>query len=88
MRTGEVEANLVRLNEEARLPHVMNLIDRKLAGPEMSILEDSNMEFHNREYERLRSELEASYQTSRLSEAPTARHELNDLLVRVRMRQI
>ena len=33
MRTGEVEANLVRLNEEARLPHVDDLIARKLAGP-------------------------------------------------------
>jgi predicted nucleotidyltransferase len=34
MRTGEVEANLVRLNESARLPHVADLIGRKLAGPE------------------------------------------------------
>src|ERR1700722_18763882 len=34
MRTGEVEANLVRLNESARLPHVGDLIARKLAGPE------------------------------------------------------
>ena len=33
MRTGEVEANLVGLNEEARLSHVADLIARKLAGP-------------------------------------------------------
>jgi uncharacterized protein len=88
MRTGEVEANLVRLNEEAHLPHVTNLIARKLAGPEMSVLEDSDVDFHNREYARLRSELEASYQTSHLPEAPTARDKLNDLLVQVRMRQM
>ena len=88
MRTGEVEANLVRLNEEARLPPVTNLIARKLAGPEMSVLEDSDMDFHHREYERLQSELEASYQTSHLPEAPTARVELNDLLVRTRLRQV
>jgi predicted nucleotidyltransferase len=88
MRTGEVEANLARLNEEARLPHITNLIVRKLAGPEMSVLEDSDVDFHNREYERLRSELEASYQTSHLPETPTARAALNDLLVRTRLRQV
>ena len=54
MRTGEVEANLVRLNEEARLPHVDDLIARKLAGPEQSVLDDADVEFHRREYERLR----------------------------------
>ena len=41
MRTGEVEADLVRLNEVARLSHVADLIDRKLAGPERSVLDDS-----------------------------------------------
>jgi predicted nucleotidyltransferase len=87
MRTGEVEANLVRLNEAARLSHVTDLIARKLAGPEMSVLDDSDMDFHDREYARLRSELEASYQTSQLPEAPTARHKLNDLLVQVRLGQ-
>ncbi len=34
MRTGEVEANLVTLNEEFRLPYIGNLVARKLAGPE------------------------------------------------------
>src|SRR4029077_12796019 len=46
MRTGEVEANLVRLNEEARLAHVTDLIARKLAGPEQSALDDYAFEFH------------------------------------------
>ncbi len=86
MRSRAVEANLVWLNEEARLPHVTDLIARKLAGPEMSILNDADLEFHQREYERLRAELEASYQASRLPEAPTARDDLNDLLVRLRLR--
>ncbi|MHB1559925.1 MAG: nucleotidyltransferase domain-containing protein [Isosphaeraceae bacterium] len=85
MRTGEVEANLVRLNEEARLPHVDDLIARKLAGPEQSALDDEDVAFHRGEYERLVAELEASHRSSRLPEAPTARPALNDLLVRVRM---
>jgi uncharacterized protein len=85
MRTGHVEANLVRLNEEARLAHVADLIGRKLAGPEQSILGDSELRFHRQQYERLRAELEASHLASRLPEAPSARPALNDLLVRLRL---
>jgi predicted nucleotidyltransferase len=85
MRTGEVEANLVQLNEEARLPHVTDLIARKVAGPETSVLDDSDVEFHEREYERLRGELESSYQVSWLPEESSARPALNDLLVRLRL---
>jgi predicted nucleotidyltransferase len=86
MRTGEVEANLLHLNETARLPHVADLIARKLAGPEQSALDEADVDFHRREYERLRAELEAAYQTSKLPEGPSARPALNDLLVRARMR--
>ena len=85
MRTGEVEANLVGLNEEARLAQITDLIARKLAGPEQSVLDDTDLGFHQREYERLRSELEAAYQASSLPEGPSARPALNDLLVRLRM---
>src|SRR5205085_2391722 len=71
MRTGEVEANLVRLNKEFKLPYLTDLIARKLAGQEQSILADVDLEFHRGEYERLRQELEASFQASRLPEAPS-----------------
>jgi predicted nucleotidyltransferase len=85
MRTGEVEANLVRLNAEARLPHVDDLIARKLAGPEQSALDDVAVAFHQWEYERLRVELEAAHRDSNLPDGPTARPALNDLLVRLRV---
>jgi predicted nucleotidyltransferase len=85
MRTGEVEANLARLNEEARLSHVADLIARKLEGAEKSILEDSDIEFHKGEYQRLRGELEEAHQASRLPEAPSSRPALDDLLVRLRL---
>jgi predicted nucleotidyltransferase len=85
MRTGEVEANLLRLNEEAGLTHVADLIARKLAGPEQSVLDDSDVALHQRDYHRLRAELEASYQTGHLPEGPSARPALNDLLVRLRL---
>lgn len=86
MRTGEVEADIVHLNDEARLPHVADLIARKLVGPEKSVLDDEDLAFHRREYERLRSELEDARQASTLAEGPTARPALNDLLVRIRLR--
>jgi predicted nucleotidyltransferase len=85
MRTGEVEANLVRLNEEARLGHVDDLIARKQTGPERATLDDGDVAFHRGEYERLVAELEAAYRASALPEGPTARPALNDLLVRLRM---
>jgi len=86
MRTGEVEANLVHLNEEARLSHVDDLIARKLAGPEKSALDDEDVTFHRSEYERLRADLEAARRDCTLPEGPSARPALNDLLVRLRMR--
>ena len=85
MRTGEVEANLVRLNEQARLSHVADLIARKLAGPEKSALEEADVAFHRSEFERLRAELEVAHRASVLPELPSARPALNDLLVRLRL---
>jgi len=85
MRTGHVEANLVRMNAETRLPHVADLIARKLAGPEQSAVPDADVGFHRREYERLVAELEAARDASSLPESPTARPALNDLLVRIRL---
>lgn len=87
MRTGEVEANLVTLNGEFRLPYIADLVARKLAGPEKSTLDDADVAFHKAEYERLRGELQAAHEASHLPEAPPERTRgaLNDLLVRVRL---
>ena len=87
MRTGRVEANLVTLNEEFRLPYIADLVARKLAGPEKSKLEDADIAFHESEYQRLRGELQAAHDTSQLPELPdeVTRVALNDLLVRIRL---
>ena len=85
MRAGEVEANLVRLQEVFHLPALPDLIARKLAGPEQSMLLEADLSFHRREYERLRAELEVAYQSSHLPEAPTGKDALNDLLARLRL---
>ena len=88
MRTGEIEANLVTLNEEFRLPAIADLVARKLAGPEKSQLADADIAFHEFEYQRLRAELQAAHDASQLPELPTdeTRAALNDLLVRVRLK--
>ncbi len=85
MRSGQIEANLLKLNEQAKLPYITELVHRKLAGPEQSVLEQSDFDFHHSEYQRLRTELQSAMDQSRLPEAPSAQPALNDLLVRSRM---
>ena len=85
MQTGEVEANLARLNERFRLPYLPELLDRKLAGPEHGALDDADLAFHRREYDRLRSMLEDAHHASALPEAPGGRDALDDLLIRLRL---
>jgi predicted nucleotidyltransferase len=85
MRTGEIEANIVRLNEDARLPQIPELVARKLAGPEKATLDDADVAFHEAEVARLRGQLEAAGAASSLAEEPTARKALHDLLVRLRL---
>lgn len=86
MRTGEIEANLVQLNDVAKLPYIPDLIARKTGGPELGTLEAADLEFHAAEYERLRAELQTAFEKSLLPEVPTAAAALNDLLVRLRLR--
>jgi predicted nucleotidyltransferase len=88
MRTGEIEANLFKLNEEFKLPYITELIERKLTGPEKSTLNDAHTEFHQREYERLRAALEEAHQSSSLPESPAGGAAINDLLVRLRMKTL
>src|SRR5262245_19413235 len=85
MRVGEVEANLVRLNEDFKLPYISELIGRKLAGPEKSALNDVDVEFHLREFERLRGMLEDAHRASSLPETTVGRGGLNDLLFGLRV---
>ena len=87
MRTGDVEANLVVLNEGFRLPFLEDLIARKLAGPEQSTLNEDDVSFHQAEVRRLRGALQAAQEASPLPDVPSeaTRAALNDLLVRLRL---
>ena len=85
MKSGQVEANLPRLNESARLSYIADLICSKVAGAEKGLLESSDLEFHEREYRRLTSELEEACVRSKLPEQASAAPALNGLLVRIRL---
>ena len=88
MKTGEVEANLVRLNETANLSYLPELIERKRSGEEKERLSEVDLGFHEKEYERLRGELEAAHEVCHLPESPRAGPALNDLLIRLRLRDV
>jgi hypothetical protein len=83
MRIGVLNANLVELNAEARLPYIAC----KQSG-ENTTFEDADVAFHQREYERLRVELQAAPDASQLPELPSdeMRKALNDLIERVQLK--
>ena len=84
MNTGQIEANLLRLNEEFGLPYIDELVSRKTHGAEKGVLTKGDAGFYREEYRRLRNELELSSDRSTLPESPTCKQELSDLLVRLR----
>jgi predicted nucleotidyltransferase len=76
MRTGVVEANIVTLNEEFRLPYIGELVARKIHGAEKGVLEGAEVAFFEGEYQRLVRELEQAAKASALPESPSGREAL------------
>ena len=85
MQTGEVEANLVTLNQQFQLPYLHDLIAQKQMGKETETLGKIDLAFHEREYQRLCQCLEEASRQSHLPGDPSAKEALHDLLVRVRL---
>jgi hypothetical protein len=88
MQTGEIEANLWRLNDLFRLPYLAELIARKTEGAEKSLLHDDDVTLYRQEVLRLREALEQAAQRTALPVQPsnTTRRALHDLLVSLRLR--
>lgn len=84
MQTGEIEANLVRLNQTKKLPYLDDLIQRKMAGAEKQRLTEADLDFHRGEYDLLRSKLQREREESDLPESQRGSAALHDLLVRLR----
>ena len=85
MRAGEIEANLVVLNETFNLSYIPELVERKVSGTEKGTLDQADLAFHELEYERLRAKLEQAFEESQLPENPNGASALNDLLIRIRL---
>ena len=88
MRSGRIEANLLILNEDFRLPYIQDLVDRKTGGAEKSTLDSPELDFHQREYGRLVALLENAAAETKLPKEASARDALNDLLVRLRLSHV
>lgn len=86
MRTGEIEANLPRLNEYFKLTYLDELIERKRTGCEQERLSDADLSFYEDEFTRLQGELERAGEQSTLPDLPASRKQLSDLLVTTRLK--
>jgi predicted nucleotidyltransferase len=83
LETGQIEANLLRLNETFRLPFIPDLIAEKMQ--EKAVLVEADWAAHETAIARLQARLETAFQESSLPEVPRNRSALNEFLVRVRL---
>ena len=70
--------------ELLRIEAMMSLV----VSPEKGVLPEADLKFYGREYERLVVELENAMEKSSLPEKPTAKDDLNDLLIRLRLKEL
>ncbi len=85
MRTGEVEANVLRLAELLGEPEVPDLVERKRSGSERMALEPGEVAHHDIRLDRLEETLTAAHASSRLPDEPTSRAALEDFVIRLRL---
>lgn len=85
MRTGLLEADLRRLNEEYALAGIDELIELKVTGAERETLPPGSVAQHDKRIDDLLARLEQAGRDSNLPELPSARDALSDLLVRLRL---
>lgn len=87
MRTGQVEADIRRLNEVFNLLYLADLIATKQQA-EQATLADDGLALHEQEYQRLRIALSDASAASQLPEHPMSRPALHDFVVRVRLSRL
>lgn len=83
LRSGEVEANLLRLNEHFGLGFLDELIARKVDGENISVGR-LDWSFHEGRLAELEAQLDRAFQESKLPE-DRDRKPINELLVRLRL---
>lgn len=85
MQSGNLECNLVHLNEIFGISVVDDLIAMKTATQEQIELPDADLGFYRAEYDRLRALLVEAEASSPLPESADVKSELSDLLLRLRL---
>ena len=85
MQSGQLEANLITLNEGFQLPFVPDLLDRKLNGAEQQTLNAAEVGSFEKEFMLLREKLAQAAQKTTLPDAPSAFEALNEILIRIRL---
>jgi hypothetical protein len=85
MQTGEVVADLTVLNSRFRLGESDELIARKQAGTEKTLLDERDLAAHGAALDRLEAALVEAHDASGLPEEPTTAAALDDLVVGLRL---
>lgn len=82
LQTGEVEGNLLKLNEKFRLSYINDLVASKTA--EKIAPPDLDWSFHAKELDRLEAELTQNFERSTLGD-DRATQEVDELLISLRL---
>ena len=85
MKTGKLEANLPRLNQEFGSQIIDDLIELKLNGSERQTIEDADLPFYQTQYQQLRERLENAETGSPLPNEKDVQPALHDWLIRLRL---
>lgn len=85
MQSGEIQCNLLALNQQFRLGFLDDLVSFRLAGAEKGKVEEPRLDLMEKEYRRLLGTLEIEGERTTLPEEPSTAPGLHDLLVRVRL---
>jgi predicted nucleotidyltransferase len=89
-RTGEVEPNIVILNETFRLPFIDELVAQKIGREHGALAGERPLKYFQRQYEAMLGQLEDARGLSKLPIAPPEAivGELDDWLVRLRLDEL
>ena len=84
--TGQVEANILRLNEDVfRLPFIPDLVARKVGGKEKGLLKAGEREVFVEEARKLEAQLDPAAAESQLPDEIQNYAAINDFLIRERL---
>lgn len=86
MQTGETEAYLERLlDERPDLADIREMVLAKRSGSEQAALSEADLGRHSERYLALRAELQRACETSTLPDRPTARRDIDRLVIGTRL---